>query len=875
MRTRMNHLSLIRLAAVALTLAVLTGCADLQEQLPPATTAGANVHPDGWNVPAASTFHGKHIRANGWEMTSCQQCHGALNSTNGGTSGVSCATCHSQPAGPNDCTTCHGGVNAAPPRDLDGTTTVTSPGVGAHQFHLASMTTGKLVQCAECHTVPAATADSGHIDASLPAEVPMNGAIVRTARSGVTPSPAYSFTNNTCGGTYCHCHGSFKNGNLTNAPTWNAPAGTGAACGTCHGNTAASTTPQKALPKTAAGGGTHPNYTQCVWCHDQTVNASASIVDASKHVDGTIQIYPYGGSFSCRHCHGSTNASPPVDLAGNTDRTAPGVGAHQIHRAGGALGKAVACTECHISPSGLDYTGADGHMDGAPNAELVFGPLAGKDTLGVTSSPTYSFTTRKCSDSYCHGSFKNGNPTNAPVWNGAAGTGAECGTCHGNTLGVTVAAKALPKNLSNGGTHPNDTRCSLCHAEVVNASASITSTAKHINGQIEVFQYTGPQDCNVCHGSATNAAPPNDLDGNSVRTSPGVGAHQVHVAGTSTAATVACAECHTVPTTLDYSGADGHLDAAGGSAELLFGALARKTTSGCHGSFKNGNLTNAPTWNAPAGTGAACGTCHGNTAGGTTAQKALPKTAANGGTHPNYTQCSMCHDQVVNASTNFVDRTKHLDGINQVYPYGGSADCSHCHGSAANAAPPKDIAGNSSTSARGVGAHQVHLLATTAKQVKCAECHTVPATLDYSGADGHMEGTALAEVAMNDTLASVITTVGSTTTQIIPNPTYNPADQSCSNTYCHGTFDYGNPSNAPTWTNAASGNCGTCHGNPATGNPLPPPPHSTNQNCGICHTFSGEPPIATYNSVAGTWSITNAKRHINGKRNTFTTEGPY
>ncbi len=190
MRTRMNHLSLIRLAAVALTLAVLTGCADLQEQLPPATTAGANVHPDGWNVPAASTFHGKHIRANGWEMTSCQQCHGALNSTNGGTSGVSCATCHSQPAGPNDCTTCHGGVNAAPPRDLDGTTTVTSPGVGAHQFHLASMTTGKLVQCAECHTVPAATADSGHIDASLPAEAATarsRTATSRTPQRGTRP----------------------------------------------------------------------------------------------------------------------------------------------------------------------------------------------------------------------------------------------------------------------------------------------------------------------------------------------------------------------------------------------------------------------------------------------------------------------------------------------------------------------------------------------------------------------------------------------------------------------------------------------------------------------------------------------------------------
>jgi predicted CxxxxCH...CXXCH cytochrome family protein len=692
----MNLRSLFRLAPVVATFAFFAGCADLQEQLPPATTADAKIHPDGWVVPAASDFHGKHIRANGWDMTSCQQCHGALNSTNGGTSGVSCATCHSQPAGPNDCTTCHGGVNAAPPRDLDGATTVTSPGVGAHQFHMVTMTTGKLVQCAECHTVPAVTADSGHIDASLPAEVPMSGALVRTATTGVTPNPTYSFTNNTCGGTYCH--GSFKNGNLTNAPTWNAPAGTGAACGTCHGNTAATTTAQKALPKTVANGGTHPNYTQCVWCHDQTVNASASIVDGSKHVDGTVQLYPYGGSVSCRKCHGSTNASPPVDLAGNTDVSSPGVGAHQAHRGAAGLADAVSCNECHISPSGLDYTGADGHMDGTPNAELNFGTLAKLATPGVMPNPSYSFTNRTCADAYCHGSFK------------------------------------------------------------------------------------------------------------------------------------------------------------------------------------NGNLTNAPVWNSPVGTGAACGTCHGNTAGATTAEKALPKTAANGGTHPNYTQCSMCHDQVVNASTDIIDLAKHIDGVNQIYPYGGTADCSHCHGSAANAAPPKDIAGNTTTTARGVGAHQMHLLASTARPVKCAECHTVPTSLDYSGADGHMEGTALAEVAMDDTLARTITTVGSTSTQIIPNPTYNPADQSCSNTYCHGTFDYGNPSNAPTWTNAASGNCGTCHGNPATGSPLPPSPHPSSSsavNCQNCHTVSGQTAVATYNSTAGTWSITNAAKHINGLRNTFNTEGAY
>ncbi len=687
----MNSTRLILLAALAAMVGILSACTDLQDQLPPTTTAGVNVHPEGWMSSASAEFHGKAVRAAGWDMTTCQTCHSSTYT--GGTSGVTCATCHAQPAGPEDCKTCHGGLNAAPPKDVDGNTIVTAPGVGAHQFHLVSATTGKLVACAECHTVPAALADSGHIDVSLPADVPMSGALARLATTGVTPNPSYNFTAHTCGGTYCH--GNFENGNTTNAPIWNLPAGSGATCGTCHGNTSGSNAGLKALPKTAANGGTHPNYTQCSWCHDQTVNASATIIDGSKHVDGIVQVYPYGGSIGCRKCHGSTNASPPIDLAGNTDVSFPGVGAHQAHRGAAGLGDAVSCSECHVSPSGLDYTGADGHMDGNPNAELTFGTQAKLATPGVTPNPAYSFTNRTCSNAYCHGSFK------------------------------------------------------------------------------------------------------------------------------------------------------------------------------------NGNLTNVPVWNSPSGTGAACGTCHGNTAGATTAEKALPKTAANGGTHPNYTQCSMCHDQVVNASTSIVDVTKHIDGNNQIYPYGGAVDCAHCHGSASNAAPPTDLAGNSATTARAVGAHQVHLMASTARTVKCAECHTVPSTLDFTGADGHMEGTALAEVAMNDTLARLITTVGATATQIIPNPTYDPVTQSCANTYCHGSFDNGNAANAPTWTNTASGNCGTCHGNPVTGNPLPPAPHSTNQNCQTCHTFSGETPIATFNSDAGTWTITNAARHINGRRNTFTTEGTY
>ncbi|MEK6650289.1 MAG: CxxxxCH/CxxCH domain-containing protein, partial [Bacteroidota bacterium] len=509
---------------------------------------------------------------------------------------------------------------------------------------------------------------------------------------------------------------------------------------------------------------------------------------------------------------------------------------------------------------------------------------------GVTPNPSYNYTAHTCGGTYCHGSLKNGNTTNAPVWNAPAGTGAACGTCHGTTSGGTTAQMALPKTAATGGDHPSFTQCSWCHNAVVDANTNIIDGTKHVDGQVALFQYSTSADCARCHGSGTNAAPPTDLAGNIARTSPGVGAHQIHVAGSTGGRTVPCNECHTVPTTLDYTGADGHLDPAGGSAELAFGTLSQKGTTGvipnpaytfnnrtcagtyCHGSFANGNTTNAAVWNGSAGTGAECGTCHGNTSAATTPLKALPKTAANGGTHPNYTQCVMCHTGIVDANTVITDVSKHVDGQVALFQLSGPADCAHCHGSATNAAPPTDLSGNTATSARGVGVHQAHLVATSAKSVKCAECHTVPASLDYTGADGHLEGTALAEVAMADTLARLVTNAGAS----VPNPTYDATAQSCSSTYCHGTFKYGNASNVATWTNPATAACGTCHGNPATGSPLPSSPNlaqhnlGTSNNCQNCHTVSGEAAVATFDG--STWSITNAARHINGRKNTFTAE---
>ncbi len=61
---------------------------------------------------------------------------------------------------------------------------------------------------------------------------------------------------------------------------------------------------------------------------------------------------------------------------------------------------------------------------------------------------------------------------------------------------------------------------------------------------------------------------------------------------------------------------------------------------------------------------------------------------------------------------------------------------------------------------------------------------------------------------------------------ITPNPVWNRTTATCSGVYCHGDFKNGNyrllnPPPVPVWTNPSSVHCGTCHGDPATGDPIP------------------------------------------------------
>jgi len=217
--------------------------------------------------------------------------------------------------------------------------------------------------------------------------------------------------------------------------------------------------------------------------------------------------------------------------------------------------------------------------------------------------------------------------------------------------------------------------------------------------------------------------------------------------------------------------------------------------------------------------------------------------------------CQSCHGEKYNGG--YVSPT-----CNDCHTYvSGPENCTTCHGSSTSNAPPQDLNGNTSTSERGVGSHQVHLKGgEIGKNLTCTECHNVPGGV-YT--PGHVDSELPAEVFMNNPRANTNTNDPSTSQYdpslglFEPNPSYNSNDLTCSNTYCHGYFKNGNLDNKPIWTNSATSACGSCHGDGT--NPLPGGNHPNSQNCSNCHS----------GVVDANQNIINSSKHIDGLLNLF------
>jgi predicted CxxxxCH...CXXCH cytochrome family protein len=194
-----------------------------------------------------------------------------------------------------------------------------------------------------------------------------------------------------------------------------------------------------------------------------------------------------GGPENCTVCHGSANAAPPKDLAGNTLVSSAGVGTHQSHLVvTDSLTASLACNECHKVPTSF---GSIGHIDSIGGAEVNFNGTIVNSTFAAfagSAKPVYSHTTLKCDNTYCHGYFPNGNKQ-SPIWNDTTGQFGACGSCHGDVTKSTIADKALPKTSLTGGTHPNDNKCYNCHTSVINTNYKL-NLAKHINGQLDFIK---------------------------------------------------------------------------------------------------------------------------------------------------------------------------------------------------------------------------------------------------------------------------------------------------------------------------------------------------------------------------------------------------
>jgi predicted CxxxxCH...CXXCH cytochrome family protein len=244
--------------------------------------------------------------------------------------------------------------------------------------------------------------------------------------------------------------------------------------------------------------------------------------------------------------------------------------------------------------------------------------------------------------------------------------------------------------MENNG-YPFD-ECKDCHGDDLNGGVrvkiSCASAGCHVDGEGNA---KSPEACNTCHGrfrAAVNDtlswAPPRSLNGDTLTTSHGVGAHQAHLTGVRLSSNAQCIQCHTVPSDV-FS--NGHLG-SDPPAELVFNSTiaALITADGtfipnptydalrcsgvyCHGSWKLRRASSLNNWVftdsimagaafSPLWTGgiseAECGSCHG-----------LPPSGHQGPYAA--TACGTCHTDldgapIVDATGAIKNKSKHING---------------------------------------------------------------------------------------------------------------------------------------------------------------------------------------------------------------------
>jgi predicted CxxxxCH...CXXCH cytochrome family protein len=239
-------------------------------------------HPAGW---ATKAQHGYQVNLTG--LAGCKSCHGT--DLAGGTSGVSCATCHATSgfAGwDTNCTFCHGNRTTgrqSPPVDIQGRTVTTNTSVGRHDSHVAS-TMMAAITCAACHPARSTSviSDTAHVDGNGIAEVALRSYAYTSGASTTTVTGTYTRTSATAATCTVYCHSNFSttSGGPRTSTSKSWVATTTASCTSCHSTKSSRHTSPSAHSSTA-----------CSTCHGAGYTSS-SVTGAAvaTHVDGKKNI---------------------------------------------------------------------------------------------------------------------------------------------------------------------------------------------------------------------------------------------------------------------------------------------------------------------------------------------------------------------------------------------------------------------------------------------------------------------------------------------------------------------------------------------------------------------------------------------------------
>jgi len=196
----------------------------------------------------------------------------------------------------------------------------------------------------------------------------------------------------------------------------------------------------------------------------------------------------------------------------------------------------------------------------------------------------------------------------------------------------------------------------------------------------------------------------------------------------------------------------------------------------------------------------------------------------------------------------------------------GPESCNTCHGDfddPERIAPPRDVNKDTLTISPGVGAHVVHLYENDlGKDIPCNTCHKIPQQV-YD--PGHVDSDLPAEIIFSEIAVQ----------NLGISADYDFNSVTCSETYCHGNWEFYRDSSAyPIFYDSTkiTGNnrfviwnqvdstqalCGTCHGLPPLGHRGDPDPNAS--TCGTCHQGIVDPD----------GNIIDRTKHINGQKNVF------